>query len=76
MMAIVQLSVVEKRMMNSTEAAGYCGLPVNRFKTACPAPMVSLGGRLVYDKRDLDQWIDTEKSGRAAMTNESILARL
>jgi hypothetical protein len=74
--ANLNISVTEKRMMNEAEAASYCGLPVKLFKTACPVQMVNLGPRNLYDKRDLDQWIDTEKSGATDTSRDAIIARL
>jgi hypothetical protein len=74
--ASLNISVTEKRMMNESEAASYCGLPVKHFKSTCPVPLVNLAGRQVYDKRDLDQWIDTEKAGGTDTSRASILARL
>ena len=71
------ISVINKRMMNETEAASYCGLPAKHFKAVCPVQPVDLGGKaLRFDKRDLDRWIDTEKSGSTATTHDAILARL
>ena len=74
--ANLNFSIIEKRMMNETEAASYCGLPVKHFKNACPVQLVNLGGRKVYDKRDLDHWIDTEKEGSTDTSRDAILARL
>lgn len=74
--ASLNISVTEKRMMNEAEAASYCGLPAKHFKAVCPVNQVILGGRKVYDKRDLDQWIDTEKSGTVEASRDEILARL
>lgn len=73
----LNLSVVEKRMLSATEAAHYCGLAVRHFKTLCPVPPVELGGKhQLFDKRDLDQWIDGEKTGLADVSHDAILGRL
>jgi hypothetical protein len=74
--ASLNLSVIEKRMMTESEAASYCSLPVKTFKGACPVRLVCLGGRSVYDKRDLDQWIDNVKTGSADTSQSAILGRL
>ena len=74
--ANLNISVTEKRMLNETEAANYCGLPTKHFRTACPVRPVRLAGRDSYDKRDLDLWIDSEKTGATDMTRDSIVARL
>ena len=75
--ASLNISVTEKRMMNEAEASSYCGLAVKHFKEACPVQPVNLGGNAVrFDKRDLDQWIDTVKTGSVDTSREAILARL
>ena len=76
-MATLNICVTEKRMMNEAEASSYCGLAAKHFKVACPVQPVNLGGKaLRYDKRDLDQWIEMEKTGEADTSREAILARL
>jgi predicted DNA-binding transcriptional regulator AlpA len=75
--ASLNISVTEKRMMNEAEASSYCGLPAKYFKTTCPVIPINLGGKaLRYDKRDLDQWIDAEKTGGTEQTRDSILGKL
>lgn len=75
--ATLNLNVVDKRMLSATEAASYCWLAAKHFKTICPVQPVNMGGRFIlWDKRDLDQWIDTEKSGIADASQEAILGRL
>lgn len=75
--ATLNLNVVEKRMLSASEAASYCGLPAKHFPTVCPVSPVSLGGKFrLWDKRDLDRWIDTEKVGAAEASTDAILGRL
>jgi hypothetical protein len=75
--ANLNISVTEKRMMSEAEAASYCGLPAKHFKVCCNVQPINLGGKaLRFDKRDLDQWIDTEKTGDADTSRDAILARL
>lgn len=75
--ATLNLSVIDKRMLSASEAASYCGLPSKYFKTACPVQPVQLAQKYqLYDKRDLDQWIETEKEGFAQTSQEAILGRL
>ena len=51
----LNISVVEKRMLSTTEAADYTGLPRKHFKVTCPVQPIELRpGTVVYDKRDLD----------------------
>ncbi len=75
--ATLNLNVVDKRMLSATEAASYCGLAAKHFKTICPVQPVNMGGRFtLWDKRDLDQWIDTEKAGLADASHDAILGKL
>lgn len=75
--ASLNISVTEKRMMNEAEASSYCGLAIKHFKEACPVQPIKLGGRILcFDKRDLDLWIDTVKTGNADTSHASIVARL
>lgn len=73
----LNISVIEKRMLRTTEAAEYCGLAVKHFKADCPVPPVKLReGTELYDKRDLDVWIDGLKDGAVPQTQDDILRRL
>ena len=73
----LNISVIDKRMMKQSEAASYSGLPVKHFKAACPVRPVELKeGTLLWDRKDIDLWIDDVKSGSVADTREAILDRL
>lgn len=75
--ASLNISVVEKRMYRLSEAAAYCGLAVKHFKVLCPVQPVALKeGVDLYDKRDLDVWIDGVKGGAVPQTQDDILRRL
>ena len=75
--ATLNLSVVEKRMLSTSDAAAYCGIPVKHFKKFCPvAPMQIAGKFELYDKRDLDDWIDSEKTGYGTWSQAAILEKL
>ncbi|MDJ1008655.1 MAG: hypothetical protein QNJ13_12630 [Paracoccaceae bacterium] len=75
--ATLNLSVVEKRSLKQAEAASYSGLPAKHFKTTCPVQPVEMRpGVLLWDKRDLDRWIDAMKEGDAPTERDAILARL
>lgn len=73
--ATLNLNVVEKRMLRESEAASYTGIPIKYFRAECPVvPVEMRPGLTLWDKRDLDAWIDRLKSGTES--HESILARL
>jgi hypothetical protein len=61
--AIVNLTIIAKRMLSKREAAEHCGRSLKRFEAECPvAPVRFPNGDLRYDVRDLDGWLDTLKS--------------
>ncbi|WP_300058498.1 hypothetical protein [uncultured Roseobacter sp.] len=73
----LNINVVDKRMFKQSEAASYAGLPVKYFKAACPVrPVELIRGARLWDRRDLDLWIDDVKSGSVTDTRETILDRL
>lgn len=73
----LNISVVEKRMMRASEAAHYTGLAASQFKRECPVtPLSFANGSLLWDKHDLDKWLDGLKSGVAETSRTDILGRL
>lgn len=75
--ATLNLNVVEKRMLTAGEAAAYCGLAKKHFEILCQVMPVVIGGRFaLYDRLDLDRWIDLEKTGGAQTSQADILKRL
>lgn len=75
--ANLNISVIEKRMLNQTEAAGYTGLTVKHFRMTCPVQPVEMRpGSTLWDKRDLDLWIDAMKQGAEMAVQDAILGKL
>lgn len=75
--ASLNVTVIEKRMLRENEAAIYIGLAVKHFKADCRVRPIELrAGAKLWDKCDLDQWIDAQKSGAETFTHENILRRL
>lgn len=73
----LNISVIEKRMMNATEAAHYCGLAVKHFKSLCPVQPVLIPPKYKqYDRSDLDRWLDDLKTGSDLTSQNEILGRL
>lgn len=76
-MTNLNISVIDKRMLKQSEAASYTGLPVKHFKAACSVRPVELKeGTLLWDRKDIDLWIDGVKSGAMTETRDDILGRL
>jgi len=75
--ANLNINVIEKRMLKQAEAASYTGLAVKHFKATCPVQPIELRpGTVLYDKRDLDVWIDGIKTGTEMATKDVILGKL
>ena len=75
--ATLNLNVLQKRMLNKTEAAEHCGRPVKRFDIECPVRAVRFpNGDNRWDLRDLDAWIDSLKAGDTNHEAEAIIGKL
>lgn len=73
--AVVNLSVIAKRMLDKREAAEHCGRPLKRFQVECPvAPILFPNGDLRFDVHDLDRWLDNLKG--KSEDSATILQRL
>lgn len=73
----LSISVVEKRMLRASEAAHYTGFAASQFSRECPVLPIELStGAKLWDKRDLDAWLDSLKSGTKGMSEAAILGRL
>ncbi|MEP4769648.1 MAG: hypothetical protein ABJY83_17215 [Roseibium sp.] len=74
--ANINLTVQPYRMLTKAEAAHYCRLPVKKFEILCPvAPLEFAGGVKRWDVRDLDRWIESQKTSDQ-LDDEALLARL
>jgi len=52
--AVLQINVIPKRMLTTTEAAHHCGRSLTRFKVECPVqPVRFANGDVRYDVQDL-----------------------
>ena len=62
--ATLNLRVAPRRMLNARDAAEYVGLTVKHFKQTCPVRVIEIRpGTLLWDKLDLDNWLDALKGG-------------
>ena len=70
----LSISVVEKRMMNASEAARYCGVALKSFKHVCPVQPVFVPPKNKnYDKVELDKWLDDLKAGSVQFSLNQIV---
>lgn len=73
--ALVNLTVISKRMLSKREAAEHCGRSLKRFEAECPVAAIRFpNGDRRFDVRDLDGWLDTLKG--QSEDSVSILKRL
>ena len=71
--ASLRIRIIQPRMLSKADAADYMGLTAEEFLRRGIAS-VDLGGKQLWDVRDLDADIDATKSGGGA--DEDIVARL
>jgi hypothetical protein len=75
--ASLNITVIEKRMLSQSEAASYTGLSIRVFQTACGVTPIEINPKkLLWDKHDLDRWIDNLKSGVNSGDINQILGKL
>lgn len=60
---VVPQRILDRRMLRPADAATYCGLPTEQFLIICPVRPVKMpDGKKLFDKHDLDQWIEARIS--------------
>lgn len=73
---MLNIRVVQPRMMSVRQAADYVGIPLKRFSRVCSVRPIAISeGDERYDIRDLDQWLDNLKAGHTDADTE-IVGRL
>jgi predicted HTH domain antitoxin len=74
--AMLNIRIVQPRMVSLRQAADYVGLPLKRFPRLCSVrPIEMPESEKRYDVRDLDKWLDQLKVGDND-TDADILERL
>lgn len=74
-LAVVNLRVISKRMLDKREAAEHCGRPLKRFEIECSVPPLRFpNGDWRYDVHDLDKWLDKLKDN--GEDSDAIIQRL
>jgi len=76
MSAIMIEIPIQPRLLTKAEAARYCRLGLARFTARCPVQAIEIDdNKRVYDRQELDGWIDSLKKGNAD-TEDEILSKL
>jgi len=60
------------RLIDRDAAAAYLGLPLLTFKAVVNVSALRIGNRTLYDKSDLDAWVEQQKN--TASTVDQILS--
>ena len=71
------ISIVEKRILKPAEAAKYCDMSFQNFKSNCPVqPLHIPPNQHKYDRNDLDRWIEDLKGDARNASISEILELL
>lgn len=74
--AVLNIRVAPRRMLSEKEAADYVGIPRRYFRADCSVAPVELSrGLKVWDMRDLDEWLDSQRNA-ALDGDDDIVSRL
>lgn len=55
------------RLLSREQAAAYCGMSPPSFNEHVKVKPLSFGRRRLYDRRDLDAWIDSRRETRTGV---------
>jgi hypothetical protein len=73
---VLNIKVIQPRMLSLKLAADYVGIPQKRFTLSCPVIPIAMPDDVrLYDVRDLDGWLDQLKSGNDA-ADDDLIAKL
>lgn len=71
--------MVEKRLLTIKEASEYLGISVKGIYNMVnrrQIPFIKIGGRLRFDKIDLDNWVEKQKIPDSNDIKEKILQKI
>jgi len=63
---------LESPLLTRDEAARYCRVGLRTFdrRVAPHVRVLSIGARILFDRRDIDTWLETQKDGRSTEIRE------
>jgi hypothetical protein len=65
------------RLLNRDDAATYCGMSGPTFASECPVIPIKIRTRVLYDRLQIDRWIDSLAVNRPqSVSREDLLGRL
>lgn len=50
---------IEPRLLSTEQAASYCGLSAPTFQAECPVIPIRIRSRVLYDRAQIDRWVDS-----------------
>lgn len=71
----MSLPLPTKLLLTSEEAADYCGVSVNTFRSHVKVAPVKIGGCVRFDRRQLDRWAANQNRSEP-LTGDDWLERL
>lgn len=68
-MANRTLPINQRRMISAKEGGDYIGVSTQSFRLLCRkiGAEIRIGGRLLYDRPMIDEWIESQKPGKDAV---------
>ena len=62
---MIETSALESPLLTRDEAAGYCRVSLRTFdrQVASEVPRVRIGCRCLFDRKDIDRWLERHKVG-------------
>lgn len=67
---MIETSALESPLLTREEAARYCRVSLRTFdrQVASEVPRVRIGCRCLYDRKDIDRWLERHKVGNFIST--------
>lgn len=72
----VHIYKVPPRMLGLPDAAAYCGISGPHFKAHCPVRPLRLGDRVLWDRVQIDRWLDALSAPCSIVSGDDHLERL
>jgi len=67
---MIEISTLGSPLLTRDEAARYCRISLRTFdrQVAAEVPRVRIGCRCLYDRKDIDRWLERHKVGNCTKT--------
>lgn len=68
--------IIAPRLLSADAAADYCGISAPTFKAECPVIPIKIRTRVLYDRHEIDRWIDSRLPSQPKLSRDKWLKRL